>query len=90
MSVHNLRFVLKHHGIPHLKLTDPYFLSLDYLPLRSNAPFKVIMKFCNISKTITARSFKLGQLIEDESILPGEGLKKYIFFFSYCPLQSWT
>ena len=36
------------------------------------------MKFCNydISKTITARSFKLGQLIKEMSRLPGENKKK--------------
>ena len=36
------------------------------------------MKFCNsdISKTITARSSKLGQLIEEITRLPGENLKK--------------
>ena len=48
------------------------------------------MKFCNqdISKTITARSFKLGQLIEDNEKITGlKFLKKLFFFFSYCPLQ---
>ena len=31
-----------------IKITDPYFLSLDYPPLLSYAPYKrVIMKFCN-------------------------------------------
>ena len=39
-----------------------YFFS-DYLPLQV-----LTLKICNhdISKTITARSFKLGQLIEDD------------------------
>ena len=38
------------------------------------------MKFCNqdISKTIIARSFKLGQLIEDCSRLPGDFFKKKV------------
>ena len=41
------------------------------------------MKFCNqdISKNIIARSFKLGQLIEGISRLPGETFKKVISFF---------
>ena len=40
------------------------------------------MKFCNydISKTITTRSFKLGQLIKEMSRLPGENKKKTTFF----------
>ena len=40
-----------------------------------------IMKFCNqeISKTITAGSSKLGQLMEEMSRLPGEKLKKKSF-----------
>ena len=40
------------------------------------------MKFCNqdISKTIAARSFKHGQLIEDND---------WIIFSSYCPLEIW-
>ena len=39
------------------------FISLYYLPLQIWT-----LKICNhdISKTITARSFKLGQLIEDD------------------------
>ena len=41
------------------------------------------MKYCNqdISKTITARSFKLAQLKADNERLPGENLKKIILFF---------
>ena len=41
------------------------------------------MKFCiqDISKTITARSFKLGQLINIMSRFPGENLKKRSFIF---------
>ena len=47
--------VLKFHiWIPRQKIAYPYFFScLNYLPLPSYAP-------------ITARSFKLGQLIEDD------------------------
>ena len=47
------------------------------------------MKFCNqdISKTITARSFKLGQLIEDNEKITWLKFLKKFFFFSYCPLQ---
>ena len=39
------------------------------------------MKICihDISKTITARSFKLGQLIEDDELV--KILKKVILFF---------
>ena len=48
----------------------------------------------DISKTITARSFKLGQLIEDVRMMIrsiGDGLKKVIvFFWNYLPLQIWT
>ena len=41
------------------------------------------MKFCNqdIFKTITARSFQLGQLIAIMSRLPGENLKKKNILF---------
>ena len=49
------------------------------------------MQICNhdISKTITARSFKLGQLIEDDQLVKIK--KKVILFFSnYLPLQIWT
>ena len=54
--------VLKFHiWIPRQKIAYPYFLScLNYLPLPSYAPLKG-------SKTITARNFKLGQLIEDDA-----------------------
>ena len=40
-----------------------YFIFLNYLPLQIWT-----LKICNhgISKTITASSFKLGQLIEDD------------------------
>ena len=42
------------------------------------------MKICNhdISKSITARSFKLGQLIEND--------KLFYFFSNYLPLQIWA
>ena len=48
----------------------------NYLPLQIWT-----LKICNhdISKTITARSFKLGQLIEDDSRSIGENLKKSYF-----------
>ena len=41
------------------------------------------MTFCyqDTSKTLTARSFKLGKLIEDISRIPGENLKIIILFF---------
>ena len=51
------------------------------------------LKICNhdFSKSITARSFKLGQLIEDDDRLIGENLKKsYLLFSNYLPLQIWT
>ena len=53
----------------------------------------------DISKTITARSFKHGQLIKKMQRLPGEIKKKSIVFFSSFPLfifssyrrlQIWT
>ena len=52
------------------------------------------MQICNhdISKSITARSFKLGQLIEgDKWINWWKFKKKLLFFFSnYLPLQIWA
>ena len=48
------------------------------------------MKFCNqdISKTIIARSFKLGHLIEDNEKINWRNFgKKVIIFSSYCLLQ---
>ena len=44
-------------------LKTSYFIFFNYLPLQIWT-----LKICNhdISKTITARSFKLGQLIEDD------------------------
>ena len=50
-------------------------------------------KICNhdISKTITAMNFKLGQLTENDGKLIGENKKKSCCFFSnYLPLQFWT
>ena len=52
----------------HQKITDLYFFLIWIIsPFGVMPLLKIIMKFCNqdISKTITARSFKLGQLIED-------------------------
>ena len=51
------------------------------------------LKTCNhdISKSITARSFKLSQLIEDDEYINWRKLKKVVLFFSnYLPLQIWT
>ena len=50
----------------------------NYLPLQIWT-----LKICihDISKTITARSFKLGQLIEDDGRIIGENLKKSYFIF---------
>ena len=63
--------VLKFHiCIPHQKIAYPYFFFLSELsPLAELCPFEGLkVQICNhdISKTITARSFKLGQLIEDD------------------------
>ena len=46
-----------------MKIKKKIFIFFNYLPLQIWT-----WKFCNhdISKTITARSFKLGQLIEDD------------------------
>ena len=56
--------------IPHQKIAYPYFFFLSELsPLAELCPFEGLkVPICNhdISKTITARSFKLGQLIEDD------------------------
>ena len=60
----------------------------NYLPLQIWT-----LKICNhdISKTITARSFKLGQLMGVMRKLIGENFKKSYFFSSnYLPLQIWT
>ena len=63
--------VLKFHiWIPHQKKGLPVFFFLSELsPLAELCPFEGLkVQICNndISKTITARSFKLGQLIEDD------------------------
>ena len=63
--------VLKFHiWIPHQKNSLPVFFFLSELsPLAELCPFEGLkVQICNhdISKTITARSFKLGQLIEDD------------------------
>ena len=63
-------------------------------PFVELCPFqRVILKFCNqdISKTITAMSFKLGQLIEhNEKITWWKFKKSYFIFSSYCHLQIWS
>ena len=48
-----------------------------------------IMKFCNedISKTMTARSSQLGQLIETMSRLPGEIKKKFVQLLPFAYLN---
>ena len=52
------------------------------------------LKICihDISKTITARSFKLNQLIEDDEEIICRKLEKKLFYFflNYLPLQIWT
>ena len=63
--------VLKFHiWIPRQKIAYRYFFFLSGLsPLAKLCPFEGLkVQICNhdISKTITARSFKLGQLIEDD------------------------
>ena len=73
-SVRSKKFkarVLKFHiWIPRQKMAYPYFFScLNYLPLAELCPFEGLkVQICNhdILKTINARSFKLGQLIEDD------------------------
>ena len=63
--------VLKFHTwILHEKIADLYFFSCpNYLPLWIYAPFKGtecnFVSYKNILEIIEARSFKLGQLIED-------------------------
>ena len=49
------------------------------------------MKYCNqdISKTITARSFKLGQLIEDNEKITWLKFKKsYLIFLKFLPFAN--
>ena len=62
--------VLKFHiWIPRQKIAYPYFFFLSELsPLAELCPFEGLkVQICNhdISKTIAARNFKLGQLIEE-------------------------
>ena len=71
------------------KFLKSYFFSVIAL-----CKFLAIMIFCNqdISKTITAMSFKVGHVIEDDEWKSGENLKKscwffFVVFLSYCPLQ---
>ena len=66
------------------------FLLLSYCPLQIFA-----WKTCSqdIATCITASSFKLGQLIEDNEKITWSKIKKkviFLFFFSYCPLQNWA
>ena len=62
--------VLKFHiWILRLNKAYPYFFLSELSPLAELCPFEGLkVQICNhdISKTITARSFKLGQLIEDD------------------------
>ena len=70
-----------------MKLKKNIFFS-NYLPLQIWT-----LKICNpdIYKTLRARGFKLGQLIEDDEKLIRENFKKsYLFFSNYLPLQIWT
>ena len=59
--------------IPHQKIAYPYFFFLSELsPLAELCPFEGLkVQICNhdISITITARSFKLGQLIKDDELI---------------------
>ena len=58
-----------HIWIPHQKLLTQFFFLSELSPLAELCPFeglKVQIGNHDISKTITARSFKLGQLIEDD------------------------
>ena len=69
-------------------LRKSYFFSSKYLPLQTWT-----LKICNpdISQSITASRFKLGQLIDLIIRLIGENLRKSYFFSSnYLPLQTWT
>ena len=58
----------------------------NYLPLQIWT-----LKICNpdIYKTLTARGFKLGQLIEDDEKLIRENFKKsYLIFFELSPFAD--
>ena len=72
------RFLIK-------KMCDPYFWSLNYLPLWSYAPFK--MSEWNFVNKI----MKISQKLLQQSRLPGKNKKEVILLFSsFCPLQVWT
>ena len=62
--------VLKFHiWMPRQKIAYPYFFLSELSPLAELCPFEGLeVQICNhdISKTITDRSFKLDQLIEDD------------------------
>ena len=64
-------------------LKKSYFIFLNYLPLQI---WTLKICICDISKTITARSFKLCQLIEDDEEIiiilkkVGENKKKSLYF----------
>ena len=71
----------------------PVFFFLSELsPLAELCPFKGLkVQICNhdISKTITARSFKLGQLMRMMSRSIDENLKKsYSIFFELSPFAD--
>ena len=70
---------------------DTYFIFKSGVsPFVELCPFhRVIMIFCNqnISKTITAMSFKLGQLIDGNELITLMNFFNKSLFFSYCPLQ---
>ena len=75
LSVRSKKFrarVSKFHiWTPHQKITYPYFFLSELSPLDELCPLEgLIVQICNhdILKTITARSFKLGQLIEDNQL----------------------
>ena len=57
----------------------------NYLPLQIWT-----LKICNpdIYKTLTARGFKLGQLIEDEKLIRENFKKSYFIFFELSPFAD--
>ena len=61
-------------------LKKSYFIFSNYLPLQIWT-----LKICihDISRTITARSFKLGQLIEVDQLVKPK--KSYFIFFELSP-----
>ena len=74
-------------GIPGAKLRKSYFIFFEL------SPFQILtLKICNcdISKSIIAKSFKLGQLIEDDEWNTWCKFKKKLFYFSMPPtLKKW-